>query len=211
MCRARIPHMTVEKFNTIALKIVQNLTCWIYIIRITRLVYSTFFLFLLLLISVESFLHNTFLQLYSSICFLLSEWTTIFCIICFTFVLRWVFVKCVLNNYCFFFRQSFVKFYSLIDRSTASDNYSTLLDTRRHCLIGHFSSKHRHKSSYYFTVASSTLFVFYCFPPIDICFYMIGRAWRVFQKCVSVSVNVFFCLCECVQCHTKWKPNNHDL
>lgn len=102
MCRARIPHMTVEKFNTIALKIVQNLTCWIYIIRITRLVYSTFFLFLLLLISVESFLHNTFLQLYSSICFLLSEWTTIFFIICFTVVLRWVFVKCVLNNYCFF-------------------------------------------------------------------------------------------------------------
>lgn len=139
MCRARIPHMTVEKFNTIALKIVQNLTCWIYIIRIARLVYSTVFLFLLLLISVESFLHNTFLQLYSSICFLLSEWTTIFFIICFTVVLRWVFVKCVLNNYCFFVSwQSFVKIYSLIDRSSASDNYSTLLNTRPHGLIGHF-------------------------------------------------------------------------
>lgn len=32
-CAARIPNMTVEKFNTTALKIVQNLTCSIYIIR----------------------------------------------------------------------------------------------------------------------------------------------------------------------------------
>lgn len=118
--------------------------------------------------------------------------------------------KVCVEQLLFFFvsRQSFVKFYSLIDWSSASDIYSTLLNTRPHCLIGNFPSKHRHKSSYYFTVASSTLFVFYCFPPIDICFYMIGRAWRVFQKCVSVSVNVF---CVCFQCHTKWKPNNHDL
>lgn len=54
-CASRIPHMTVEMFNTTSLKIVQNLTCSIlhHTVRSTCLL--CYFLFGLLLISVECF------------------------------------------------------------------------------------------------------------------------------------------------------------
>lgn len=89
---ARIPHMTVENFNTTSLKIVQNLTCS----SLHHTVYSTcllcYFLFGLLLISVECFFRNTFLRLYSCILFFLYEWTTFF------FFFLWVNVEQVLYS-----------------------------------------------------------------------------------------------------------------